>query len=127
MPSHYCMAVSRCKLAGLISAVLYVLSIVKDLGPPLGLHINLSKRESFSVHDLNMFPDEIKTSNVPHFDILRAPIGDQCGRFCRLIHLARSIPPLLAVDALSPFDDAVWQCTAEYTAVYTAVDTPDPA
>ena len=23
-----------------------------------------------------MFQDEIKTSNVPHFDILRAPIGD---------------------------------------------------
>ena len=32
-------------VAGPISAVLRVLSIIKDLGPPLGLHINLSKCE----------------------------------------------------------------------------------
>ena len=45
----------------------------------------------------------------------------QCGGFCRLIHLARTIPPSLAGDALSLFDDEVWQCFAECT----AVDTPD--
>ena len=45
----------------------------------------------------------------------------QCGGFCRLIHLARTIPPSLAVDALSLFDDEVRQCFAECT----AVDTPE--
>ena len=63
-------------VAGPISAVLRVLSIIKDLGPPLSLHINLSKWELFSVNDLSRFPDEMKKSNVPHFDILGAPIGD---------------------------------------------------
>ena len=47
-------------VAGPISAVVHVLSIVKALGPPLGLHINLSKCELFSVDDLNMIPDEMK-------------------------------------------------------------------
>ena len=142
-------------VAGPISAVLRVLSIINDLGPPLGLHINLSK----CVNDLSRFPDEMKKPNVPHFDILGAPIGDylfcakyiaqkrtdaskllqqlaqvgfsdphvamlllrQCGGFCRLIHLARTIPPSLAGDALSLFDDEMRQCFAECT----AVDTPD--
>ncbi|KAL5475527.1 hypothetical protein EMCRGX_G025354 [Ephydatia muelleri] len=108
-----------------------------------------------------MFPAEMKKSNVPHFDILRAPIGDflfcakyiaqkcmdtskllqqlaqvgtsdphvamlllhQCESFYRLIHLTRTIPPSLAGDALSLYDDEVRQCFAECT----AVDTPDPA
>ena len=122
-------------------------SIITDLGPPLGLHINLSKCELFSVNDLSRFPNEMEKSNVPHFDILGAPIGDflfcakyiaqkrtdaskllqqlaqvgssdphlatlllrQCGGFCRLIHLARTIPPSLAGDAFSLFDDEVRQ------------------
>ena len=42
-------------VAGPISAVLRVLSIITDLGPPLGLHINLSKCELFSVNDLSRF------------------------------------------------------------------------
>ena len=44
--------IDDCVVAGPISAVLCVLSIVtsivKDLGPPLGPHINLSKCELFS-------------------------------------------------------------------------------
>ena len=63
-------------VASPISAVLRVLSIITDLGPPLGLHINLSKCELFSVNDRSRFPNEMKKSNVPHFDILGAPIGD---------------------------------------------------
>ena len=63
-------------VAGPISAVLRVISIIKDLGPHLGLHINLSKCELFSVNDISRFPDGMKKSNVPHFDILGAPKGD---------------------------------------------------
>eukprot|EP00731_Ephydatia_muelleri_P010167 Em0005g753a len=45
----------------------------------------------------------------------------QLQKFCRLIHLARTIPPSLAGDALSLFDDEAQQCFA----VCTAVGTPD--
>ena len=47
----------------------------------------------------------------------------QCGGFCTLIHLARTIPPSLAGDAFSLFDDEVRQCFAECN----AVDTSDSA
>ena len=69
-----------------------MLSIIKDLGPPLGLHINLSKRKLFSVNDLSRFPDEMKESNVPQLDILGAPIGDYL--FCAK-YIAQSVqtPP----------------------------------
>ena len=63
-------------MAGPISAILCVLSIIKDLGPPVGLHINLSKCELLNINDLSRFPDEMKKSNVPHFDIFGAQIGD---------------------------------------------------
>ena len=57
-------------------------------------------------------------SSDPHVAML---LLRQCGGFCRLIHLARTIPPSLAGDALSLFDDEMRQCFAECT----AVDTPD--
>ena len=79
-------------VAGPISAVLRVLSIIKDLGPPLGLHINLSNCELFSVNDLSRFSDEIKKSNVPHFDILGAPIGDFS--FCAKYILLKTVQTL---------------------------------
>ncbi|KAL5488962.1 hypothetical protein EMCRGX_G017994 [Ephydatia muelleri] len=101
-----------------------------------------------------------KKSNVRHFDILGAPIGEfwfcakyvaqkltdtskllqqlahvgssdphvamlllrQCWGFCMVTLLARTIPSSLAGDALSLFDDEVWQCFSECT----TVDTPDP-
>ena len=53
-------------------------------------------------------------SSDPHVAML---LLCQCGGFCRLIHLARNIPPSLAGDALSLFDDEVRQCFAECTAV----------
>ena len=38
----------------------------------------------------------------------------QCGSFSRLMHLARSIPPSLAGDALGVFGDEVRQCYREF-------------
>ena len=46
----------------------------------------------------------------------------QCWGFCMVTLLARTIPSSLAGDALSLFDDEVWQCFSECT----TVDTPDP-
>ena len=57
-------------------AALQALSIIKQLGPPLGLFINTSKCELFSKGGLRGFPDEMKKSNALNFEILGAPIGD---------------------------------------------------
>ncbi|KAL5457665.1 hypothetical protein EMCRGX_G034949 [Ephydatia muelleri] len=67
-------------LAGPRQAVLRALSIIEDLGPPLGIFINLSKCELFSRSDISMFPPVMKASHVPHLDILGTPIGDY--HFC---------------------------------------------
>eukprot|EP00731_Ephydatia_muelleri_P000244 Em0001g244a len=60
-----------------------VLAIIQESGPPLGLNINIAKCELFSSRDLSSFPEEMRRSNVPHFEILGAPIGDLvfCAKF----------------------------------------------
>ena len=64
-------------------AVAHALSIIQDLGPPLGLHINIDKCELYSPCDLRLFPSDMKRFTSPHFEILGAPIGDIifCGKF----------------------------------------------
>ena len=56
-------------------AVLQALSIIKQIGSPLGLFINTSKCELFSKKDFGGFPDEMKKSNALKFEILGVPIG----------------------------------------------------
>ena len=51
-------------IAGPKQAALQALSIIKQLGPPLGLFINTSKCELFSKGGLRGFPDEMKKSNI---------------------------------------------------------------
>ena len=63
-------------LAGLRQAVLRALSIIEDLGPPLGIFINVSECELFSHSDISMFPPVMRASHVLHLDILGTPIGD---------------------------------------------------
>ena len=63
-------------VAGPRLAVENALSIIQELGPPLGLFVNPTKCELFGLADLNSFPIEMKRSNVPHLEILGAPIGD---------------------------------------------------
>eukprot|EP00731_Ephydatia_muelleri_P027500 Em0019g373a len=63
-------------VAGPVAAIARVLAIIQESGPPLGLNINIAKCELFSSRDLSSFPEEMRRSNVPHFEILGAPIGD---------------------------------------------------
>ena len=63
-------------IAGPKQAALQALSIIQQLGPPLGLFINTSKCELFSKEGLRGFPDEMKKSNALIFEILGVPIGD---------------------------------------------------
>ena len=45
--------------------------------------MNHEKCEVYSCNDITMFPSFIKSSNLPHFEILGAPIGDYpyCANF----------------------------------------------
>ena len=54
-------------MADPISAVLCMLSIIKYLGPPVSLHINLPKCELLNVNDLSRFPDEIEKIQCASF------------------------------------------------------------
>ena len=64
-------------IAGPKQAALQALSIIKQLGPPLGLFINTSKCELFSIGSLRGYPDEMKRSNALNFEILGAPMETQ--------------------------------------------------
>ena len=55
---------------------LYKHSALLNSCPPLGLFINTSKCELFSIGSLRDYPDEMKRSNALNFEILGAPIGD---------------------------------------------------
>ena len=71
-------------LAGPKSAVLRAMHLIEELGPPFGIFINLAKCELYSRNELSStFPVMIKSSQVPHLEILGAPIGDFlfCSKF----------------------------------------------
>ena len=61
-------------LAGTRPAVLRALHMIEELGPAMGLHVNLAKCEMFSRQDNTSFPPEVKSSLLPNLDILGAPI-----------------------------------------------------
>ena len=63
-------------LAGPRSSVMNVLALLQELGPPLGLHVNIRKCEVFNQSSLDIFPAGIKKSNNPKIEILGSPIGD---------------------------------------------------
>eukprot|EP00731_Ephydatia_muelleri_P010281 Em0005g867a len=70
-------------LTGKHSAVLRALSLIEELGPSLGIHINLAKCELFSHFGNSMFPPAVKFSHHLNLEILGAPIGDYlyCSKF----------------------------------------------
>ena len=70
-------------LAGPSSHVRKALSLLIELGPPLGLHVNIKKCEVFSSGCLAHFPMEMKQSSKPNLEILGIPVGDSV--FCRAV------------------------------------------
>ena len=63
-------------LAGTKSAVLQVMLLIEELGPPLGIFINLAL-ELLNRNELSSsFSVMIKCSQVPHFVILGGPLRD---------------------------------------------------
>ena len=77
-------------LAGTRSSLCSVLKLIQELGPSLGLHINISKCEVLSCKGLSSFPPEMKQSSEPNLDILGVPIGtaDFCSAFIFKKHFA---------------------------------------
>ena len=70
-------------LAGPSSHVRKALSLLIELGPPLGLHVNIKKCEVFINGCLTHFPMEMKQSSKHNLEILGIPIGDSV--FCRAV------------------------------------------
>eukprot|EP00731_Ephydatia_muelleri_P033594 Em0033g10a len=70
-------------LSGHSQAVTRAVTLIQEMGPSLGLFINVSKCELFRHGDLSSFPPEMKVSRVPNLEILGAPIGDPifCAKF----------------------------------------------
>eukprot|EP00731_Ephydatia_muelleri_P020959 Em0013g686a len=77
-------------LAGPRSSLCRVLTLILELGPPLGLHINISKCEVFRCKGFSSFPPEMKQSGEPNLDILDVPIdiADFCLAFIFRKHVA---------------------------------------
>ncbi|KAL5515153.1 hypothetical protein EMCRGX_G000280 [Ephydatia muelleri] len=124
-------------LSGHSQAVTRAVTLIQEMGPSLGLFINVSKCELFGHGDLSSFPPEMKVSRVPNLEILAkllsqlAEVGAedpqvaflllrQCAAFCKLVHLARSTPPSYIADGLALFDKDVRQCFSECTALDTS-------
>ena len=63
-------------LSGTKSVIRRVVTLIQKLGPALGLWINPAKCELFSRTVLTDFPQEMKVSHEPNFEVLGAPIGD---------------------------------------------------
>ena len=56
-------------LAGERSTVIHALHLIEELGPHLGLHMNLSKCELFSRNGNSHFPPVVESSLLPNLDI----------------------------------------------------------
>eukprot|EP00731_Ephydatia_muelleri_P001670 Em0001g1670a len=146
-------------LAGPSLHVRKALSLLIELGPPLGLHVNIKKCEVFSSGCLSHFPMEMKQSSKPNLEILGIPIGDSvfcravldrkrseagvllkrledvgevdpqvalvllrlCGGYCKLVHLARAVPPSFSQSVLQLFDQDVQKCFTSCTGVHPSI------
>ncbi|KAL5505306.1 hypothetical protein EMCRGX_G006718 [Ephydatia muelleri] len=93
-------------VAGPVAAIARILAIIQESGLSLGLNINIAKCELFSSRDLSSFPEEMRRSNVPHFGILGAPIGDLvfCAKFVaqKQLEASKLLKELEAVGSINP-------------------------
>eukprot|EP00731_Ephydatia_muelleri_P014825 Em0008g545a len=110
-------------LAGSKSSLLRALTIIENIGPSLGIFINLSKCEVFCGSDTTMFPDSMKAFHTPNLDILGAPIGDyiHCAKFIasKWVEVLKLLSRLQDVAVIDPqiFDMAVKECFATCSAL----------
>ena len=93
-------------LAGKKSSICRSLTLIQELGPPLGLHINISKCELYCPSDASPFPPELKVFQLPHFEILGCPIGDYiyCANFIasKRLEARKLLHCLIEVSVIDP-------------------------
>ena len=93
-------------LTGSRSAVLRALFLIEELGPSLGIHINLAKCDLFSHNGNSMFPSTVKFSQHPNLEILGAPIGYYlfCSKFIagKCADAKKLLSSLVEVAAIDP-------------------------
>ena len=93
-------------LSGTKSVICRAVTLIQRLGPALGLCINHAKCELFSCTVLPDFPQEMKVSHEPNFEVLGAPIGDPI--FCatslaqRHAKTAKLLSHLVTMGSLDP-------------------------
>ena len=93
-------------LSGTKSVICRAVAIIQKQGPALGLWINPAKCELFSCTVLSDFPQEMKVSHEPNFEVLGAPIGDPifCAKFLAQgrAKAANLLSQLVTVGSLDP-------------------------
>eukprot|EP00731_Ephydatia_muelleri_P002465 Em0001g2465a len=110
-------------LAGSKSSLLRALTIIENIGPCLGIFINLSKCEVFCGSDTTMLPVLMKAFHTPNLDIHGAPIGDyiHCAKFIasKWVEALKLLSRLQDVAVIDPqiFDIAVKECFATCSAL----------
>ena len=105
-------------------------TLIQRLGPAFGLCINHAKCELFSCTVLSDFPQEMKVSQEPNFEVLGAPIGDPI--FCakvlaqRRAKVAKLLSHLVTVGSLDPRAALLLlcQCAGYCKLVHLARSTP---
>ena len=117
-------------LAGTKSALVRALTLIEELGPTVGIFINLSKCEIFCRTNTAMFPTSMKVSHAPHLDILGAPVGDylHCANFIsakrnEAVKLLSKIKDITAIDPQVAFN-ILRMCGAFCKLVHLARSTP---
>ena len=117
-------------LSGHSQAVTRAVNLIPEMGPSLGLFINVSKCELLGHGDLSSFPPEMKVSRVPNLEILGAPIGDPifCAKFLaqKRADAAKLLSQLAEVGAedLQVAFLLLRQCAAFCKLVHLARSTP---
>ena len=76
-----CLVMDDGVLAGPRQSLCQALDCLQVHGPALGLHVNLSKCELFSLHNLDVFPSVMKAYDKPNIEILG---------FLLLIHICQT-------------------------------------
>ena len=93
-------------------AILCALSLLDSIGPSLGIFINMSKCELFCKGDTSEFPPSMKSSHVPHLDLLGAPKRTTFSVECMQQHseALKLLSRLIEVGATDPPADLILLC-----------------
>ena len=80
-------------VAGSEKAVARVITILSELGPQLGLFLNVSKCEVFFKGNMNSFPPGMKRSNTPNMEDMEVLGALPSGISCFVLNLLQISTP----------------------------------